>query len=188
MITRREAIRHTALALGGTLSGPTMAGLVAGCGRERPSDYEPRVLSGEQFRLVGLIAEQIIPETDTPGARAAGVDTYIDMMLDEFYSPSARERFLAGLRRVDDIARSVVGVPFPRALRSQQVEVLEILDEEAYGERNDGGDPPFFRTMKELTVAGYYTSEIGQTVELHLPPFGEFRADVPVDDVGRAWA
>ncbi len=44
------------------------------------------------------------------------------------------------------------------------------------------------RAMKELTVTGYYTSEIGQTVELRPVPFGEFRGDVPFDDVGRAWA
>jgi hypothetical protein len=148
-----------------------------------------------------LIAEHIIPETDTPGATAAGVDRFVDMMLADFYPESARRQFLDELARVDDVARSSIGTPLERGNIDEQHRVLQILDAEAYPDpdteparvtevqqRIARDDPPFFRTMKELTVSGYYTSEIGQTVELHLPPFGAYRADVPLDDIGRAWA
>jgi hypothetical protein len=46
----------------------------------------------------------------------------------------------------------------------------------------------FFRTLKELTVVGYYTSEIGARQELHVDPMGAWRADVSYADIGRAWA
>ena len=49
-------------------------------------------------------------------------------------------------------------------------------------------EPAFMRTLKELTVSGYYTSEIGQTIELRQVPFGVYRADVPLDELGRSWA
>ena len=55
-------------------------------------------------------------------------------------------------------------------------------------ERLAQGDPPFFRTLKELTVSGYYTSEVGATQELRVMPMGLHRADVPYDEIGRAWA
>ena len=49
--------------------------------------------------------------------------------------------------------------------------------------------PPFFRQLKELTLAGYYTSEVGATEELQwLAAPGRYDADVPLADVGRAWA
>ncbi len=54
-----------------------------------------------------------------------------------------------------------------------------------------GGDapPPFFRQLKELTLAGYYTSEVGATQELQwLAAPGRYDADVPLSEVGRAWA
>ncbi len=201
-MNRRTAIRRTMVALGGVVSAPTLAGMLAGCSNPSPSGgYRPRVLSAEQLRVIRLIAEHIIPETDTPGATAAGVDRFVDMMLADFYPESARRQFLDELARVDDVARSSIGKPLERGTLDEQSRVLQILDAEAYPDpdmkparvaevqqRIARDDPPFFRTMKELTVSGYYTSEIGQTVELHLPPFGAYQADVPLDDIGRAWA
>ena len=193
-VPRREAIRRMSVVLGGALSGPTLAGLLSGC--EVPADvtgYEPRALSPEQFRTVDQIAEMIIPATDTPGASVAGVPAFIDSMLVDFYPERERSWFLEGLAEVDAAAMSLVGHTFAEASAAERHQVLTVLDRRAYGspsdERDDDRDrPAFMRLMKELTVAGYYTSEVGQTVELHVPPFGEFLADVPLDQVGRTWA
>ena len=49
--------------------------------------------------------------------------------------------------------------------------------------------PPFFRQLKELTLAGYYTSEVGASQELRWNPApGRYDPDVPFSEVGRAWA
>lgn len=49
--------------------------------------------------------------------------------------------------------------------------------------------PPFFRQLKELTLAGYYTSEVGATEELQwLAAPGRYVADAPLSEIGRAWA
>ena len=201
-IDRREAVRRIAVLLGGAVSTPTLTGLLAGCtppGSDAP--YVPRTLSRAQLRRVETIAEHIIPETDTPGASAARVHDYVDMMLSDFYSDAAREQFLLELDRVDDVATSVVGKSFDSASPDERRVVLEALDEAAFPDptarpevaaaieaRIAAGDPPFMRTMKELTVSGYYTSEVGQTLELRLVPFGSYDADIPFDDVGRSWA
>lgn len=153
------------------------------------------------MRRVETLAELIIPETDTPGAAAARVHDFVDMMLSDFFSEGERGRFLQQLEGLDAVSASVVGVPFDRASAEEQAVVMRALDEEAFPdpEREPeraaqmarqiaSGEPPFMRTMKELTVAGYYTSEIGQTVELHIPPLGSFEADLPLEDVGRSWA
>jgi hypothetical protein len=201
-ISRRAALRRITAILGGTLSAPTLTGLLAGC-ETPPVDggYVPGTLAPDQMALVDVIAEMIIPATDTPGASAAGVPRFIDAMLTGFYSDEQRDWFLEALGAVDAVAASRFGVSFDGATPVQQEEVLLALDREAYpdpvqdptgaaavAEAVAAGRPPFMRLMKELTVSGYYTSEIGQTVELHRPPFGPYRADVPFDEIGRSWA
>ncbi|MGI9626253.1 MAG: gluconate 2-dehydrogenase subunit 3 family protein [Longimicrobiales bacterium] len=200
-VGRREAIKRIGALMGGALSAPTLAGLLAGCEVPVSSDFRPRTLEPAQLRHVGEIAEMIIPETDTPGAAAARVHHYIDLILTDFHSAEEVSGFVAALDGVDDRARAMVGHSWQEASAAEKGRVLEALDAEAFPDpvteptayaaveaRIAAGDVPFMRTMKELTVAGYYTSRVGQTVELRLVPFGTFDADLSLDEVGRAWA
>jgi len=199
---RREALKRIALVLGGALSAPTLAGVLGGC-KAGPLDgsYVPRTLTLDQYDLVATLTELIIPETDTPGATAAGVHTFIDVMLTEWYPVADRTRFLNGLETVDARARNTYDAVFSACTADEQVALLTVMDREAFPdpetepeetavlrERLAQGDPPFFRTLKELTVSGYYTSEVGATQELRVMPMGLHRADVPYDEIGRAWA
>jgi gluconate 2-dehydrogenase gamma chain len=228
-ITRREALRRTALLLGAAVSGPTVAGVLAGCGRGEPG---VRALSADQHRMVAAIADHIIPETDTPGAVAAGVSEFIDEMLAGFYTEAERTRFITGLNGLDHRAEEACGRRFVDCDPEQQSALLAELDREAFappapapppepppvaaaaegvpedpipadeagepesvpwvhaeGPRGPPGDVPFFRTMKELTVVGYYTSEAGATRELrHESVPGRYEGCIPFSDVGRTWA
>jgi hypothetical protein len=188
-IDRREALRRAALLLGGALSASTVAGVVAGCEARRVAAgaWRPRALTSEQAELVATIAEHILPETDTPGARAVGVDRFIDAMLAEGHPPRERERFLAGLAEVDARARRICGRDFLQCGTREQRTLLEQLDRES--SPAEGSAVPFFRTMKELTLLGYYTSEVGATRELrHAPVPGRFEGCVPLAQIARTWA
>ena len=181
-IDRREALRRAALVLGGVLSGPAVAGILAGCeARDAPAGtWQPRALTPHQAELLASIAEHIIPETDTPGARAVGVHRFIDGLLAESYPAAERERFVHGLEGLDGRARRACGHPFLACTPSDQRALLDQLDRGADG---------FFRTLKELTLVGYYTSEIGATRELHHAPVpGRYDGCVPLDRIGRTWA
>ena len=185
-IDRREALRQAALLVGGTLSASTVAGVLAGCDASTSwaAQTPARALSSAQLELVATIAEHILPATDTPGARAAGVHRFIDRMMAEYYSAPDRQRFVAGLGDVDERAKRAHGPAFLRCTPAQQRTILSELDREAF----TGARPPshFFRTMKELTVVGYYTSQIGATKELrHASVPGRFDGCVPV---GKTWA
>lgn len=215
MITRREALRRAAYVLGGAVSATTVAGVLAGCGGGGDTaagdgaagPRVSRILSPDQDEMILTIGEYIIPTTDTPGARAARVNEYVDAMLADFYPAERRERFLAGLERVDAYADRRFGARFMELAPEQQIELAEAFHQAAFpasrGERDsplddateegrwepeDVGPESFMATLKELVVVGYYTSAVGATQELAVNPMGVWRADIPYSEVGRAWA
>jgi glucoside 3-dehydrogenase (cytochrome c) hitch-hiker subunit len=229
-ITRREALRRAALLLGGTLSAPTILGVLAGCRADTRAVWVPRTLTPHQHDTLEAIAEIIIPTTDTPGARDAGVGRFVDAMFSQYYAPADRLRFLDGLDRVDAQAKKLHGRPFTELSTEQQTAMVSAMDRAAFSElpgtagrpfrpelllpvearksdvaagegvgaspaeaamptpsSDDIGSKSFFRMMKELTVVGYYTSEVGQTRELRLTPWGRYR-DIPYKPGTPAWA
>ena len=196
LITRRQALGRVAILLGGAISAPTLAGALDAATRRAWTapgpDWAPRTLDPGQLELVAVMADHIIPQTDTPGGRAAGVHRFVDALLSDHYPAPERDRFVAGLADVNAQARSRHGKAFVECTSDQQVALLTALDEAAYPTvQIDSPRPPetwFFRRMKELTLVGYYTSQIGATQELHPSPFGAYRGDIPYSSVGRAWS
>ena len=189
-INRRQALQQVAVLLGGAISAPTLAGVLSTATPRAwaaSPQWAPRTLSAAQLELVATVAEHIIPETDTPGARAAGVHRFVDTLLTDHYPATERDRFLAGLADVDARARSAHGQAFAQCVPEQRIALLTELDARAYA-ASRGEDGWFFRRMKELTLVGYYTSEIGAMQELHVSPFGAYRGDIPYTSVGRAWS
>src|SRR5688572_20580761 len=149
VVDRREALRRAAMLLGGVLSAPAIAGVLAGCD-SRSADGTWRALTSEQGKLVATIAEHIIPETDTPGARAVGVHVFIDRMLAGHYGDEDRKRVLDGLVELDERARRECGNAFIRCSADEQRTLLTRIDEEAFAPVAGRGEVPWFRTIKEL--------------------------------------
>jgi hypothetical protein len=119
--------------------------------------WKPSVLDAHQNETVITLTELIIPETDTPGAKAALVNRYIDLMLRDG-DDSTRQHFLAGLNWLDGYAIRTGNAPFVRLPEAKQVEILEALD--AGGAGLEPGQQ-FFRSAKALTARIYYATEIG---------------------------
>src|SRR5690349_9852706 len=112
-ITRREALARTAILLGGTLAASTIAGAQSSRAWLSPStDWRAGTLTGPQLDLVATIAEHIIPRTDTPGARDAGVQRFVDVILSDYYAPAERQRFLTGLADIDAQSQKAHGKRF----------------------------------------------------------------------------
>jgi len=189
-ISRRQALEQVAILLGGAISAPTVAGVLSRPTRRAwaaSPAWAPRTLSPAQLELVATVAEHIIPQTDTPGARAAGVHRFVDTLLSDHYPATERDRFLAGLADVDARAQSAHGQPFRQCSPEQRIALLGEMDARAFASSR-GEDGWFFRRLKELTIVGYYTSEFGAMQELHVSPFGAYRGDIPYASVGRAWS
>lgn len=190
-MNRRDAVKRMTALLGCALSAPTAAGILSGCTASTDAGWTPATLTDRQNDVITAIAERIIPATDTPGAEAAHVNRFIDAVLTESWFPEQVEAFTAGVDAVDERARDAFESDFAELSEEDQTALLTELDEEAFGTDavTDGEHPPFFRLMKELTVVGYYTSEIGASEELqiNLVP-GRWDGCMPASEVGRAWA
>jgi hypothetical protein len=134
-----------------------------------------KTLNPHQNATVTTIAELIIPQTDTAGAKATKVNEFIDLILTEWYDEVTTARFLAGLSDVDSRSQKLFGKNFVACRKSQQNELLKLLDAEAILARKEEAAARstalapmnFFGMIKKLTLVGYYTSEAGFKNELH---------------------
>lgn len=192
-MSRRDALQRLGLLVGGALSAPLASGLLGGCRpHAREAVWRPQVVDEGQYATLRAAADTIIPATDTPGAVDAGVPEFIDELLAGWYSDAERQRFVDGLVRLDADARAAHGAAFADLAPADRAALLTPLDAEAVAAREAGVAPeerPFFGMLKEMTLVGYYASEIGMTEELRWDPIpGQYRPCVPLADVGRAWA
>lgn len=191
-LTRRQALRRVGALLGGVVSAPTVAGVLSGCQRQTGPDWSPSLLSAQQNEMIATMAEIIIPETDTPGARAANVNRFIDTLVGESYLPEDRKQFMNGLEETQARCKDSYGAAFVDCSREEQRAFVAELDDETFGpnaEEADPENPSFFRSLKELVIVGYYTSEVGASQELRTNTVpGYYDGDVPYEEIGRAWS
>jgi len=129
------------------------------------AEWTPRVLDAHQNETVIALTEAIIPETDTPGAREALVNRFVDHVLAEA-DPGDRDAFLGGLEGLDERCRERAGAPFVACTVAQQTAALEDIGREEPGSDAERARAEFFRAVKAMTIEGYYSSEIGLRQEL----------------------
>jgi hypothetical protein len=125
----------------------------------KPATYHPRFFTSPEYALVERIAEIIIPTDETPGANEAGVAEFIDFMV-------ARDRpvqhgFRTGLTWLNAHAERTVGKNFLDLSPQQQGSLLEPLAFKDKARPGEEDGQRFFALMREYTVTGFYTSEIG---------------------------
>jgi len=119
--------------------------------------WKPAVFDTHQNNTVVALTELIIPATDTPGAKAAGVNRYLDLILRD--SPALRIEILEGLGWLDGFARTKHGKPFVACTSAEQTSMLEALDAGSDSQLEPG--TRFFRSIKSQTARIYYATEIG---------------------------
>jgi len=176
MIPRRAALERLSLILGGALSTQITAALMGQVLNEGASV----AVSPEQTALLAELADVIIPTTDTPGAKAAGVEAFIVRVMRDCYVLEEQKTFYDGVAKIDEAGQKAHGKPFAELAPQEKIDLVR----EAVG-----NDKAFFKRLRELTVTGYFISEIGATQALeYLPVPGRFEGDVPMQPGQKAWA
>ena len=159
---RRDWLKSALVGTGAVAAGPLVTTIAPATGAaaqaSAAASWEPMLFDEHQNETVVVLTELIIPATDTPGAKAAKVNEYIDLMLHDV-DPDRGHAFLKGLGWLDGHAIGLHGSPFVALEEAQQVEILRSLDGSDDPELKTGAE--FFAKLKRMTVEGYYTSRIG---------------------------
>ena len=171
-MNRREAMKNLALMFGANLITPIKRALA--------DNFDPIELSGAnifnntQKDQITTITEIIIPATDTPGAREANVVVFIEGMLQEWYNTKEKNKFIDALSDFTNFCNKNYKKHFTKLDKRDQIACIQALNSSKINTLDDGGES-FFNQIKQLTIFGYYTSEIGMTVERkYLPNPGSY--------------
>jgi Gluconate 2-dehydrogenase subunit 3 len=169
-ISRREALRAVAIGAGAVAGVPFLSDVAWAQALEVRRQAAAAPAKGLQFftpaqhRTVDTLSELIIPaDARSPGARAAKVADFIDLLLSGV-TDAEKALWRNGLIELDAQARAKFTRPFAEASADQQVALLTEIS------RNEAAPQTalerLFERVKERTVQGYYTSEIGLLKEL----------------------
>ena len=180
-VERREILRMLSLAAAAA-NFPGFSKWSFACGaidRElaqiQPAVYQPVFFTAAEYALLERLTAIIIPSDETPGADQAGVAEFIDVMTAR--DPDLQQAFRTGFRWLNAHSRKLAGQLFLALTSEEQVLLLEPL---AYKKKFRPGEEVgrrFFNLMREYTIMGFYTSEVGLK-ELDFPGL-RFYAESP---------
>lgn len=188
-MNRRQAVQRVAIILGGTVLGADMF-VQTGC--NTVSKEKGSFFTKGEISLLDEIAETIIPKTDTPGAKDAKVGEFMNVMVRDCYTEENQKIFSVGLKTIERLSREKNGKNFLNITPEQRTTLLTGIDKEqsAYHKSKKSEDPShYFRLMKELTLLGYFTSELGATQSLrYVSVPGRYDPCIPYQKGEKAWA
>ncbi|PRD56322.1 gluconate 2-dehydrogenase subunit 3 family protein [Sphingobacterium gobiense] len=208
-MNRREAIQRVAMLIGGSVIGANL--FLEGCTRSASKDVAV-LFEKDKMNFLGDLAEAILPRTSTPGAKEAGVGEFIPVMIRDCYDPQDQKAFLEGLDEVDAKANTEFGKKFRELSKDEQLQFVNMLDKEAKEFQKERGQKQrelteeaektgkgpeeieqlpnhFFHMLKQLTLTGFFTSEVGMTKALRYVKIpGKYDGNYPYKKGDRAFA
>jgi hypothetical protein len=208
-ITRRDAIRHVMALMGGLalVDADRLEAYSFDAGTlDRTMAQGVGTFTADEIALLDEIAETILPETSTPGAKAAKTGAFMALMVTDTYTDRNQQVFRDGMRQLEEACRAATGVTFMQATPAQRLSLLEALDREQRTATQERANAPrsrfpaapsapddvahhYFRLMKELALLGYFTSEIGYTQAMRYRESpGRYDPNVPYTPGEPSWA
>lgn len=201
---RRDLLKMIMLATGTAMVGaPAM-----GYEKIPPVPLSDTPFSKDDVAFMNEVAEVILPQTDTPGAKAANVGATMAVIAADCYTEAQRKQFRQGLQDIDARAKADLGKPFLLLSSAQRTALLTTLNEEALAfnakqgttyvvrdkpsSREPGTDLPLphaFSLIKQLTLYTFFTSETGaKKVLRYVAVPGYYDGDLPYKKGDKAWA
>jgi hypothetical protein len=170
--------------MGGTVIGSTA--LLTGCAPD--SQLKELTFSAEDLAFLDEIGETIIPTTDTPGAKATKIGEFMQMMVKECYDADQQTTFISGLTTIRTDFKGEKSVEFMEATPEDRLAFLNALHQK-YVASGEEKKPQIIHMLRDLTVLGYYSSEIGATQALRFVETpGRFDPCIDYKKGDKAWA
>lgn len=184
LMNRRDALKSVVLLMGGTVIGSTA--ILTGCAPD--SQLKDLNFSAEDLAFLDEIGETIIPSTNTPGAKATKIGEFIQMMVKECYDAEQQTTFINGLNTIRTEFKTEKGVDFMEGKPEDRLTFLNAMYQK-YVDSGEKKQPEIIHMLRDLTVLGYFSSEIGATQALRYQETpGRFDPCVDYKKGDRAWA
>lgn len=190
---RRDILRYTALLTGSAVSTSLAGAVLSGCSESAPEKQPDQPAGGqvlhyfspEQFALVTLVADTLLPRTESPSASDVGVPATVDVILGKVFTKEAKEAFKAGWSSLDAYLSQN---NFPQQVAGERKALLQALELAEKPELVDA--QAGYLELKQQFIAYYLSSEtIGENYLNYLPIPGRYEPCIPVGDVdNKAWA
>ncbi|WP_234735931.1 gluconate 2-dehydrogenase subunit 3 family protein [Tellurirhabdus bombi] len=195
-MNRRDALMRVAAMMGTAIALPALTNRLEAAAVAREASGAPVFFTADQDVQVAEMAEVIIPTTNTPGAKAAKVNEIMDVILRECYKQPDQKRFLDGLAHSNELSQSAYGKTFVALDEKQRIDIMTKLQTEAAEQRKQMATAaagqrytPFFNMLKDLTLLGYFSSEIGCTQALeYVAVPGRYDGCTTLTPGQKAWA
>lgn len=189
-MNRRDAISRVALIFGGTVIGAEA--FLTGC-RKSSLDTSALTFDTNVIGLLDEVGETILPATaSSPGAKAAAIGEFMKVIVTDCYEEGDQKVFMEGIGLLNEAADMKYGKDFVELSEQEKHDFLVELDAEAkaYSEsKADDAADHYFTMMKQLTLWGYFTSEVGATKALrYLPVPGRYEGCIEYKKGDKAWA
>ena len=186
-MNRREALTATAAFMGSAIIGSQV--FLSGCSRT-----EPKVegFSEDVLALLDEIGETIIPATaSSPGAKAGKIGEFMKVIVTDCYSPAEQKTFFDGISIIKQTVTNKYNTQFLKLTNAQKIETMLFFDQEAQksnNEKNEEVQTHFFTMLNQLTVWGFFSSEVGATQALRYVPIpGRYEGCMPYKEGDGAW-
>ncbi|MHA7130328.1 gluconate 2-dehydrogenase subunit 3 family protein [Algoriphagus namhaensis] len=181
-INRRDALKSMVLMMGGAMAGSTA--ILTGCAPE--NQIEGLNFSPSDIAFLDEVGDTIIPETDTPGAKATGIGEFMVMMVKDTYDGDQQKAFVSGINTMRSNFKSENGKSFEEASTEERIAYLNKMKSDADADQEAA---KVIYMLKDLTVLGYFTSEIGATQALnYIEVPGRYDGCIPLEPGDKAYA
>lgn len=181
---RRELIKKIAILTGAAFLGADL--FLVGCKSDKRDNF-----TVSDITFLDEVAETIIPKTVTPGAKEAEIGKFIVIYTEDCYNDTDREILQEGIIRLNEVATNKYGSSFMEITKGQKKELLTNIDSEAkkYNQQKaEQKSPHYFTMMKQLTLLGFFTSEVGATQVLRYNPVpGKYEGCIPYKKGETSW-
>lgn len=178
--------------LGGTIIGSNLFLEMACTPATNKAAASGTFFNSDQIAFLDEMGETILPATSTPGAKAAKVGEFMNVMVRDCYTKRDQGIFREGMKRLDEQCKKEQGKSFMECSPAERTAFLTKVDDrqKAYMKSKTPEQPShYFRMIKELTLLGFFTSEVGATKALRYVAIpGKYDGSLPYKKGDKAWA
>src|SRR5688500_8014016 len=97
---RRELLKMIATLTGGVVIGSEV--FLTGCKPKDQTTTTTHLLTTDDIAFLDEVAETVLPQTATPGAKAAKVGAFMVTYVNDCYEEKDQKIFREGIKKIDD--------------------------------------------------------------------------------------